>query len=246
MASNLRSTTNEDRLSALEVDTHTINHQLEKMNEEIATIKNGLEALTNAVAQIGKDLEAIGGRGKESSSVRLEEDRGNKSVNQTRGNSQGGGVQTRFSRLEFPCFNGENLTGWIYKVEQFFRYQGTAPNEKVVLASFHLQDDALEWYQWYEQTQPNVTWEELTQALCVRFGPSDYEDFDEALAKLRQTGTIREYQTQFERLAARVRNWPEKALLGSYIGGLKEEIQSDVKLFHPTTLLHATSLARLQ
>ena len=69
-----------------------------------------------------------------------------------------------------------------------------------------MQDDALEWYQWYEQTQPNVTWEELTQALCIRFGPSDYEDFDEALAKLRQTGTVREYQTQFERLAAQVRN----------------------------------------
>ena len=140
----------------------------------------------------------------------------------------------------------ERTTRWIYKAEQFFWYQGTAPNEKVVLASFHLQDDALEWYQWYEQTQPNVTWEELTQALCVRFGPSDYEDFDEALAKLRQTGTVREYKMQFERLAAWVHNWLETALLGSYIGGLKEEIRSKVKLFRPTTLLHATSLARLQ
>ena len=93
---------------------------------------------------------------------------------------------------------------------------------------------------------PNVTWEELTQALCVRFGPSDYEDFDEALAKLRQTGTVREYKMQFERLAAWVHNWLETALLGSYIGGLKEEIRSKVKLFRPTTLLHATSLARLQ
>lgn len=34
----------------------------------------GIRALTNAVTQIGKDLEAIGGRGKESISVRLEED----------------------------------------------------------------------------------------------------------------------------------------------------------------------------
>lgn len=72
MASNLCSTTNEDRLLALEVDTHTINCQLEKTNEEIATVKNGLEALTNVVAQIGNDLKAIGGRGKESGSVRLE------------------------------------------------------------------------------------------------------------------------------------------------------------------------------
>ncbi|XP_065632203.1 uncharacterized protein LOC136068679 [Quercus suber] len=108
--------------------------------------------------------------------------------------------------------------------------------ERVVLASFHLQDDALQWYQWYEKTQPNVQWEEFTQALCVRFGPSDYEDFDEALAKVRQTGTVREYQSLFERLAARVQDWPQRALVGSYIGGLKEEIRSEVKLFRPTTL----------
>ena len=57
---------------------------------------------------------------------------------------------------------------------------------------------------------------------------------------------VREYQAQFERIASRVQEWPVKALMGSYIGGLKEEIQSEVKLFHRTTLVHATSLARLQ
>lgn len=64
--------------------------------------------------------------------------------------------------------------------------------------------------------------------------------------KLHQMGSVREYQTQFEWLASRVQEWPERALVGSYIGGLKDEIQSEVKLFHPTTLVHATSLARLQ
>ena len=81
--------------------------------------------------------------------------------------------------------------------------------------------------------------------MCVRFGPSDYEDFHEALAKLRQTSTVREYQANFERLVARVQDWQEKALVGSYIGGLCEEIRAEVKLFRPTTLVHATSLARL-
>jgi hypothetical protein len=122
--------------------------------------------------------------------------------------------------LDFPRFSGEEPIGWIYKAKQFFQYQGTTTNERVLLASFHLQDDALQWYQWYQQTQPNVQWEEFTQALCIRFGPFDYEDFDEALAKLRQTGSICEYQTQFERLAARVTDWPKKALVGSYIRGL--------------------------
>lgn len=53
-----------------------------------------------------------------------------------------------------------------------------------------------------------MQWEEFTRALCIHFGPSDYEDFDEALDKLHQTGTVREYQTQFKQLAARVREWP--------------------------------------
>ena len=103
----------------------------------------------------------------------------------------------------------------------------------------------MQWYRWFEKAWPNITWEEFTQALCVRFGPTDYEDFDEALAKLQQTGTVHEYQTQFERLPTRVQDWPEKALVGSYIDGLKEEIRSEVKLFRPTSLLHAASLAKL-
>ena len=45
--------------------------------------------------------------------------------------------------------------------------------------------------------------EDFTTVLCVRFG-LDYENFDEALAKLRQTDSVREYQNQFERLPAMV------------------------------------------
>ena len=71
------------------------------------------------------------------------------------------------------------------------------------------------------------------------------EVFDEALAKLCQTGTVHEYQTQFEQLVARVHNWMERALVEIYIGGLKEEIRSEIKLFWSTSLLHATSLAHL-
>ena len=44
------------------------------------------------------------------------------------------------------------------------------------------------------------------QALCIHFGRSDCEDFDEALAKVQKTRTVREYQMQFESLAARVQD----------------------------------------
>ena len=85
----------------------------------------------------------------------------------------------------------------------------------------------------------------LTKAVAQLICDNNNEAFDEALAKLCQTGTIREYQTQFEQLAARVHNWTEVALVDSHIGGLKEEIRSGIKLFWPTSLLHALSLASL-
>ena len=43
-----------------------------------------------------------------------------------------------------------------------------------------------------------------------------------------------------------VHDWPESALIGSYIGGLKDEIRMEVKLFQPTSLPLTISLARLQ
>lgn len=74
------------------------------------------------------------------------------------------------------------------------------------------------------------------QELLVRFGPTEYEDFDEALSYIMQWGTLRDYQTKFERLANRVIGWPPKALIGTFLGGLKDEISTPVKIFKPRTL----------
>lgn len=74
-------------------------------------------------------------------------------------------------------------------------------------------------------------------ALCQRFGSSDYEDFDEALAKLQHTEIVREYQVNFEKLATHINGWPEKALVGSFNKGLKGRNRRDVKIFKPTTIL---------
>ncbi|GFZ10790.1 hypothetical protein Acr_22g0001880 [Actinidia rufa] len=42
-------------------------------------------------------------------------------------------------KLHFPKFIGEDPTGWIYRVEQYFEFQGIVPAQRVQLASFHLE-----------------------------------------------------------------------------------------------------------
>ena len=46
-------------------------------------------------------------------------------------------------RLEFPRYDGfEDPTIWLCKAEQYFEFQGTVKEEKVKLASYHMEGDA--------------------------------------------------------------------------------------------------------
>ena len=91
-----------------------------------------------------------------------------------------------------------------------------------------------------------MTWEVFSEELWARFGPTDCEDFDEALSRVRQSGTLRDYQKEFERLGNRVQGWPQKALVGTFMGGLKTEIADGIRMFKPKTLKEAISLARMR
>jgi hypothetical protein len=91
-----------------------------------------------------------------------------------------------------------------------------------------------------------ITWEVFKRELLVRFGPTEVEDYDEALTKIKQTGTLREYQQEFERLANRVEGWRQKALVGAFLGGLKSGIVSAVRMFKSKTLRDAIKLAPMR
>jgi hypothetical protein len=79
--------------------------------------------------------------------------------------------------------------------------------------------------------------------LLARFGPTDC---DEALSRVCQVGSLRDYQKEFERLGNRVHGWTQKALVGTFMGGLKSEIADGIRMFKPRTLKEAISLARMR
>ena len=123
-----------------------------KLLKEFTNIKESMEALSNAIAQMGRRFNNQDSNNQNSgfASRNHEQETGSASRNNKTKVSNGGttgGIQTRFSRVDFPQFNRKDPTCWIYKAEKFFQYQSTADNEKVLLASFNLQDDAFQWYQ---------------------------------------------------------------------------------------------------
>lgn len=120
----------------------------------------------------------------------------------------------------------------------------------MVLASFHLEGEANQWWQWlrraYQEDGQLVTWKAFVEELWARFGPTECEDFDEALSRVKQTSSLRDYQKEFERLGNRVHGWTQRALVGTFMGGLKPEISEEIRMFRPKTLKEAISLARMK
>nr|XP_027096102.1 uncharacterized protein LOC113716000 [Coffea arabica] len=117
-------------------------------------------------------------------------------------------IPTRFSRMDFPKFNGEYFRGWLYKSKQFFEVDETPPALKVKMAAVNLEGTALQWYQVYMEVQG-----------------------------LKQTGTMLEYQEQFEELLNTL-DLPEDYATSYFLSGLKPEIQLTVRMFMPKNVAH--------
>ncbi|KAJ0031096.1 hypothetical protein Pint_13485 [Pistacia integerrima] len=143
---------------------------------------------------------------------------------------------------------GEDPTVWLDRAKQYFSTQEIQGKKKVVLAYFHLEGEANQWWKWYNRSHcgKTISWRQFEEGILCRFGPTDFEDYDEALSKISQIGSFRAYLQEFEKLANRVTGWPKKALLGAFMGGLKAEIIVEVRMFRPKSLQRAIDLAKRQ
>ena len=170
-----------------------------------------------------------------------------KSPNFTGSSGSGGrdGNNKPYMKLSFPSYGGGDPAGWLYQEEQYFAFQQVDDNDKVHLASFHLDGIALQWHCWLEKSKGPMSWVEFSKAVHSRFGATDFEDPSEALSRLKQLTTVVSYQQDFERLSQRVDGLPESFLVGCFIGGLKDEIRLEVKLKNPRSLSDAIGIARL-
>ncbi|XP_035543610.1 uncharacterized protein LOC118347690 [Juglans regia] len=130
--------------------------------------------------------------------------------------------------------------------QQFFTYCQTSEDHKLQIASFHIEGKALTWYYWLMESSPAANWDDFLVALRIKFGPSAYEDLVGAFTKLRQTGTVEEYQTAFEILSNKITGVSEEFRISTFLSGLRDELRIIVTMFKPNTLSAAFGLARLQ
>nr|KYP64598.1 Transposon Ty3-G Gag-Pol polyprotein [Cajanus cajan] len=117
--------------------------------------------------------------------------------------------------------------------------------QRVPMAAFYMQGEALSWFKWMFHNHQLGDWHSFARALEIRFGPSSYENHQAELLKLRQTGSVVDFQTHFEKLCNRVVGILPEVLKNCFISGVLPDIQNEMALFQPQSVSQAIGLAKL-
>lgn len=70
------------------------------------------------------------------------------------------------------------------------------------MATTYLNDVGDDWYQGWAKMRGECTWAEFAAEFCERFGERGMTDVVEEFNKIRQNGSVAEYQRRFEELKA--------------------------------------------
>lgn len=81
----------------------------------------------------------------------------------------------------------------VSRLNSFFNYHDTPDKQQLMISSFHMDGSALLWYHWIHSNGKIYSWLPFLQDLDVRFGPSEFVDYQGQLAKLTQAGSVAAY-----------------------------------------------------
>ena len=187
--------TNKERIEKLEAGLGGFQDGMSRMELGIA---EKLQHMEDTILKLSEALLSTKEASNSNTNDRNGRSRNNKK--EFRNHSEGGRpmFSSKLAKLEFPKYSGDDPTEWFTRVDQFFEYQDTSEAQKVSLASFHLEGEANQWWQWlrraYKEEGKEVTWAVFSEELWARFGPTECEDFDEALSRVKHGGSLRDYQ----------------------------------------------------
>ncbi|GJY29263.1 putative mitochondrial protein [Tanacetum coccineum] len=123
---------------------------------------------------------------------------------------------SRVTKIEFPKFGGDDVRGWLFKCEQFFKVDNIADDQKVNLISIHLHDLALMWHRQFVRIMgENVGWPVYRHAILQRFG-LDYDDPLAEIKKIKHVKSVQDYIDEYDKLLCRVELSEEQMITELY------------------------------
>jgi hypothetical protein len=131
---------------------------------------------------------------------------------------------------------------FINRCESYFHQQHIM-EEKVWMASYHLEDVAQLWYIQLQEDEGTPRWSRFKDILHLRFGPPIRSAPLFELVECRRTGSVEEYQNCFQALLTRAGPLEEVQRVQLFMGGVLPPLSHAVHIHNPQSLPAAMSLA---
>ncbi|GJT79233.1 gypsy/ty3 retroelement polyprotein [Tanacetum coccineum] len=149
------------------------------------------------------------------------------------------------TKIEFLKFRGDDVMGWLFKCEQFFKVDNIVDDHKVNLISIHLHDIALMWHRQFVRIMgENLGWAMYRQVILQRFGLA-YDDPLAEIKKIKHVKSVQDYIDEYDKLLRRVELSEEK-IISFFMAGLKNDVEVAMRMFNQRSLAELYGLAKLQ
>jgi hypothetical protein len=135
--------------------------------------------------------------------------------------------------VDVTKFDGSDPTGWVTQMEHYLSLYGiTNDLAKIRYGVLHIDQECWQWWQWRKASyQGYIAWTHFVAEIYERF------DIDtnhlSCLTKLKQSETLEEFISTFERLDFRIEGMFDALFQEFFISGLKDEIQAHVLMDQP-------------
>ncbi|KAI9156198.1 hypothetical protein LWI28_002074 [Acer negundo] len=220
--------------------------RLKRVEESLESLSTHKELLGKISTQLEQLNQHVFGKGKETGENSFNNDNGRPPNIGSHGLGRFSYFLPKTLKIYFSRYDGRNdPTTWIGKAEKYFSLHDIAHSDKVTSASFYLEGDALLWFQTLEHEMIYMTWEDFRLGILSRFGPTKFEDPFSQLIQLKQTNSVIEYQTRFERVLAKVGNLAQDKKVSCFVTCLRDSIRTYVQAHCPSTFTMAIGLAKL-
>ncbi|KAD4888370.1 hypothetical protein E3N88_20443 [Mikania micrantha] len=151
----------------------------------------------------------------------------------------------KLAPIYLPRFSGTHPERWVAQANRYFEFYSIADPDRLIIASFYLDDIAADWYDWMCRHNQIGGWKQFTGDIIQRFRVRDLEEPEGILAKLQQTSTVADYRHRFEELSTRTMALPPTFLVSCFVSGLRADIKQSMVIHQPTTVDEAMKYAQL-
>ncbi|KAG7558942.1 Retrotransposon gag domain [Arabidopsis thaliana x Arabidopsis arenosa] len=155
-------------------------------------------------------------------------------------------------KCEIPEFHGssspEELLDWFGTVDEILEFKRVPLDRCVPLIAIRFRSRAAAWWSQFKSTRARqgkskiISWDKLRKHMRQNFLPFNYDQvLFQKLQNLRQGNrSVEEHGTEFFLMLNRVElQDSEQQLIARFIGGLRQQIQHTLNLFHPLSLAEA-------